>query len=155
MAAESNSHKPTHRPRVIWVYVLAMLLALALFVLHVVVILDVAGEILSHEKWLLAHLGRYPGEIVLLGCFLLLFAAHLAEAAAWGLFLRWTRLAPNVLEGIYFAATSYTTLGFGDLILPKPWRQLGPFIATHGVLLFGCSTAFLFVVLQHVWTLHL
>jgi len=54
-----------------------------------------------------------------------------------------------------FSATSVTTLGYGDIVLPKPWRQLGPLIAIHGVLLFGCSTAFLFVILQRVWEQHL
>ncbi|NEX20954.1 two pore domain potassium channel family protein [Thiorhodococcus mannitoliphagus] len=133
------------------VYLLALLLALLLFSFHVVVILDVVGELFGHEAWLLAHLSRLAGEAALLGCFFVLFAAHFIEAAAWGLFLRWTRLFPSTLEGIYFAATSATTLGYGDVVLPRPWRQLGPLIAIHGVLLFGCSTAFLFVILQHVW----
>jgi hypothetical protein len=59
------------------------------------------------------------------------------------------------MAGIYFSATSATTLGYGDVVLSRPWRQLGPLIAIHGVLLFGCSTAFLFVILQHVWEQHL
>ena len=118
-------------------------------------ILEVAGELIGREAWLLAHLGHLIGKAVLLGCFFVLFAAHLVEAAAWGLFLRWTRLCSSALEGIYFSATSTTTLGFGDVVLPKPWRQIGPLIAIHGVLLFGCSTAFLFVILQHVWERHL
>ncbi|MBK1722601.1 hypothetical protein CKO23_10120 [Thiocystis violacea] len=134
---------------------MALLLALLLFSFHVVVILDVAGELIGHKVWLLAHVGSYTGKAILLGCFFLLFTAHLIEAAAWGLFLRWTRLFSSVLEGIYFSATSATTLGYGDVVLPTPWRQLGPLIAIHGVLLFGCSTAFLFVVLHYVWAQHL
>ena len=133
---------------------LALLLSLSLFVLHVVVILDAAGALVDHEEWMLAHLGNYPGEVVLFGCFFVLFAAHLAESAARGLFLRWTRPSSSILDGLYFAATSPTTLGFGDLLLPKPWRQLGSFIAIHGALMFGCSTAFLYVVLQHIWAQH-
>jgi hypothetical protein len=33
----------------------------------------------------------------------------------------------------------------------NPWRHLGTLIAITGVLMFGCSTAFLFVILQAVW----
>jgi hypothetical protein len=48
-----------------------------------------------------------------------------------------------------------TTLGYGDVTLPPPWRQLGPLLAISGVLKFGCSSAFLFVVMQAVWAQHL
>jgi hypothetical protein len=39
-------------------------------------------------------------------------------------------------------------------VLPSPWRQLGPLVAISGVLMFGCSSAFLFVVMQGVWEQH-
>ena len=67
------------------------------------------------------------------------------------LFLRWTRLLPSITDGIYFTAASITTLGYGDIPLKSPWRHLGTLIAITGVLMFGCSTAFLFVILQAVW----
>jgi hypothetical protein len=66
-------------------------------------------------------------------------------------FLRWTRLLPSITEGIYFTAASITTLGYCDILLKYPWRHLGTLIAITGVLMFGCSTAFLFVNLQAVW----
>jgi voltage-gated potassium channel Kch len=69
--------------------------------------------------------------------------------------LRGARLLPSVTEGIYFTAASITTLGYGDVVLKYPWRHLGTLIAITGVLMFGCSTAFLFLVLQEVWKLHI
>jgi type IV secretory pathway VirB3-like protein len=111
---------------------------------------------LRHKAWLLAHRGpENYGKIILLGCFLQLTLAHLAEAAAWSLFLVWTRLTPRLTEGIYFTAATITTLGYGDILLKYPWRHLGTLIAIKGVLMFGCSTAFLFVILQDVWMHHL
>lgn len=44
---------------------------------------------------------------------------------------------------LYFAAVSFTTLGFGDILLPDEWRLLGGICAANGLLLFGLSTAFL------------
>lgn len=152
----TGSDSASHRHSVSRVYALALLLALGLFYVHVVVIFDVAGEIMGHQAWLIDHLGPHrTGKIVVLGCFFVLFAAHLTEALAWGLFLRWRRLSSSVLEGFYFTAASITTLGYGDVVLPRPWRHLGPLVAVSGVLMFGCSTAFLFVVLQAVWTRHM
>jgi hypothetical protein len=77
--------------------------------------------------------------------------AHVTEAVVWGLFLRFTRLLPSITDGIYFTAVSITTLGYGDILLKFPWRHLGTLIAITGVLMFGCSTAFLFVIMQEVW----
>jgi len=140
------------RSRIGGIYGFSVLLALVLFYFHVVVIFDVIAEMLRFKAWMLEHLGpKHTGKILLLGCFFALMLAHVAEAAVWGLFLRWTRLLPSITDGIYFTAVSITTLGYGDILLKYPWRHLGTLIAITGVLMFGCSTAFLFVVLQAVW----
>jgi len=144
--------RPFSRSSIVGIYGFAVLLALVLFYFHVVVIFDVISEMLPFKAWMLEHLGpKHTGKILLLGCFFALMVAHVAEAGVWGLFLRWTRLLPSITDGIYFTAVSITTLGYGDILLKYPWRHLGTLIAITGVLMFGCSTAFLFVVLQEVW----
>jgi zinc transporter len=152
---KSDRHRTVSRSKIVGIHVFSLLLALALFLFHVVVIIDVAGELIRRETWMLAHFGQHAGKSALLGCFFLLFFAHLAEAVAWGLFLRGARLLPSVTEGVYFTAVSLTTLGYGDVVLKYPWRHIGTMIAITGVLTFGCSTAFLFLVLQEVWKLHI
>ncbi len=138
--------------RIVGIYGFALLLAMGLFYFHVVVIFDVIGEMLRFKAWMLAHLGpRHTGKIILLVGFFTLMLTHFAEAAVWGLFLRTIRLLPTLSEGIYFTAASITTLGYGDILLKHPWKHLGTWIAITGVLMFGCSTAFLFVLLQEVW----
>jgi hypothetical protein len=149
-------HHSVSARRVVGVHAIAVLLALALFYFHLVVIFDVLGEMFSTKAWLLEHVGpNDTGNVFLLGCFLTLTLAHVVEAAGWGLFLRGARGFPSLTEGIYFTAASLTTLGYGDVLLKYPWRHLGTLIAITGVLMFGCSTAFLFVVLQRVWVNHL
>jgi len=140
------------RRRIGGVYGCAVLLALVLFYFHVFVIFDVLAEMLRFKAWMLAHLGpKHTGKIYLLGSFFALMLAHFVEAAVWGLFLRRAGLFTSITEGIYFTAASITTLGYGDILLKFPWRHLGTLIAITGVLMFGCSTAFLFVILQEVW----
>jgi hypothetical protein len=147
-----DKHLPPSRRRIAGIYGFALLLALVLFYFHVVVILDVAGEMLRYKAWMLEHLGpKHTGKSLLLGSFFALMLAHVTEAAVWGLFFRWTKLLTSITEGVYFTAASITTLGYGDILLKYPWRHLGTLIAITGVLMFGCSTAFLFVVLQAVW----
>lgn len=147
-----QSDRPFSRSRIGGIHGFAVLLALVLFYLHVVVIFDVIAEMLRFKPWMLEHLGpKHTGKVFLLGSFFALLLAHVAEAAVWGLFFRGTRLLPSITDGIYFTAASITTLGYGDILLKYPWRHLGTLIAITGVLMFGCSTAFLFVVLQDVW----
>jgi len=147
-----DKHLPPSRRRIAGVYGVALLLALVLFYFHVVMIFDVAGEMLRYKPWLLENLGpKQAGKLLVLGCFFALMVAHATQAALWGLFFRWTQLLPSITEGVYFTAASITTLGYGDILLKYPWRHLGTLIAITGVLMFGCSTAFLFVVLQAVW----
>lgn len=58
---------------------------------------------------------------------------------------------------LYFSITSFTTLGYGDIVLDSRWRLLGAIEGANGLLLFGWSTASLFGVigrlraLEHEW----
>lgn len=152
-ADKTDEHLPPARKRIVGVYAFALLLALGLFYLHLVVIFDVIGEIIRIKPWLLEKMAaKAVGKLILLGCFFALLSVHVTQALVWGVFLRWARLLTSVTEGVYFSAVSITTLGYGDILLKYPWRHIGSLIAITGVLMFGCSTAFLFVVLQDVWT---
>lgn len=55
--------------KLVGVHVFALLLALVLFLFHAVIIIDVAGELIRREAWLLAHFGQHAGKVALLGCF--------------------------------------------------------------------------------------
>ena len=56
----------------------------------------------------------------------------------------------NVEEAAYFALVSFTTLGFGDILLPAEWRLLGGVAAANGLLLFGLLTAILVETIRGV-----
>jgi hypothetical protein len=48
----------------------------------------------------------------------------------------------NTLElSVYFALVAFTTLGFGDILLPVEWRLLGGMAALNGLLNIGLVTA--------------
>jgi hypothetical protein len=78
----------------------------------------------------------------------LLLLFHLLEIAVWALFFWWQNCMPDVESSFYFSAVTYATIGYGDLILPKAWRMLGPMEGFAGILMFGLSTAFFFVVVS-------
>jgi hypothetical protein len=53
-------------------------------------------------------------------------------------------------EAVYFAMVTFTTLGFGDVLLPMEWRLLAGMAAANGLLNFGLLTALLVEALRHV-----
>lgn len=59
-------------------------------------------------------------------------------------------LFPTVEECVYFALVSFTTLGYGDLVLPVGWRLLGGMAAANGFLTFGLLIAMLVEALRHI-----
>ena len=52
---------------------------------------------------------------------------------------------------VYFSSITYTSLGYGDIVLSGHWRILCGIQAMNGILLFGWSTALIFVVVQRMW----
>ncbi|BCG00448.1 hypothetical protein PPGU19_050160 [Paraburkholderia sp. PGU19] len=42
---------------------------------------------------------------------------------------------------LYHSAVNFITLGYGDIVMSKQWRMLGPIEAANGILMFGVSTS--------------
>ena len=144
---------PNHSLHVqLQVYALALLLAMLISALHAGIIFGLADSFLVFREWATAVLGARPADVlVVIAAISGLFLAHIGEAAMWAAFFCKSGHLASFSDGWYFAGVSHTTLGYGDVVLPKPWRSLGPICAINGLLTFGCSTAFLFLVLQMIW----
>ena len=77
-----------------------------------------------------------------------LILIHVIEIAVWALVFWWQKCLPDAESSFYFAGVTYTTVGYGDLVLPKEWRLFGPLEGLTGILMCGLSTAFFFTVLS-------
>ena len=91
---------------------------------------------------------RVTRWVIGLTCWLMLM--HLVEISVWGLFYFWQDCLPDAESAFYFSGVTYTTVGYGDLVLPKPWRLLAPLEAMTGILMCGLSTG-LFFALASRW----
>ncbi len=86
---------------------------------------------------------------------LAVFVAHVIEIWIWAMFYYFKAPIseiPTLEAAVYFSTSSFTTVGFGDLVLSEDWRLLSSFEATNGMILFGWSTAFIFAVVRHVYS---
>jgi hypothetical protein len=70
---------------------------------------------------------------------------HLLQILLWAAFYR-VRCFRSWESSFYFSATSYSTVGYGDVVLPPVWRLLGPVEAIMGVLMCGISVSALFAI---------
>ena len=51
----------------------------------------------------------------------------------------YSNLVPDWRSAGFFAGNTYTTVGYGNFILPNGWRMLAPIIAMSGLFTFGWS----------------
>jgi Ion channel. len=133
-------------------YALALLLAMFISALHAGILFSLGDFLEWLPHWARPTLGGRPTDIlVVLAAISGLFVAHVAEASMWAAFFWKSGHLGSFGDGWYYACVSHTALGYGDVVLSKPWRSLGPICAINGLLTFGCSTAALFLILQKLW----
>lgn len=108
------------------------------------------GLFRRHRPWLACE-PQGPKQILVL-CVTLVWILGLLTAAVWIWGLAFWALGVFVtLEAsIYFSLVAFTTLGFGDILLPHHWRLLAGMIAANGLLNIGIATAILVEVLRQL-----
>lgn len=74
------------------------------------------------------------------------------EISVWALFYLLQDCMPTAESAFYFSGVTYTTVGYGDLVLPPHWRMLGPVEGLTGILMCGLSGAFFFAVVSRVFS---
>ena len=68
----------------------------------------------------------------------------------WAFALRFLGVFITMEASVYFSLVAFTTLGFGDILLPQEWRLLSGMAAANGLLNMGLLTAMLVEILRHV-----
>lgn len=85
------------------------------------------------------------------GAVLLMAIVSLVEVTIWAL----AYLALNAIDGfeqaLYFSTVTFTTLGYGDVVLEDNWRLLASFEAVNGIIMFGWTTAIVVAAVQHIF----
>ena len=79
---------------------------------------------------------------------------HLLQILVWAFVYAWRGAMPDFTTAAYFSAVTYTTTGYGDLVLPEEWRLVGGVEALTGILMCGLSTGMFFVVFSNIFGLN-
>jgi len=80
-----------------------------------------------------------------------LLVLHVIEMALWALAYLMAGIFADFETALYFSLTSYTTVGYGDVVPEDQWRLLGPIEAAVGILMLGLSTSVTVAVVQRIY----
>jgi len=130
------------------------LVALALLAACVIV-QSVGMLVLIHWLTRLRRVIESPSAMrrvgLLVRLFLLIVLLHLIQVGLWAVVFWRAHELPTLETAVYFSLTTYTTIGFGDVVLGPGWRVLAGIEGLTGILLVGWSTAFVFAVVNRMY----
>lgn len=138
--------------------------AFAMFGIILIAGFLVAGTVIIHAVGLtliLSHLAKYdaqrparlwPMTWPLIKVAWLLLIIHGIEISLWAFFYLWEGCLPDGESAFYFSGVTYMTIGYGDVVLSKPWRILAPVEGATGILMCGLSTGLFFAVVTRIYS---
>jgi hypothetical protein len=130
--------------------IVAFVIVAICVVIHSVGIL-VFGEWMLNQRFIQTQIRMTHNAFLLIIVFAVMILLHATEAGLWAVFYHLQGLFPTFETAFYFSLTSYTTIGFGDVVLPQKWRLLGAVEGISGVLLCGLSAAFVFAIVNFIF----
>jgi len=139
----------------IWELCIAFSIVAVCLVLHVASIVFIADWMLDQRDKRRDRMGTVGYMVLLIAAFSAIIILHMIEIAIWAAFYFGNSLFSDFETALYFSTTSYTTIGFGDVVLPRAWRMLGGIEGVTGVLLCGLSTAFVFAIVNAMFQMRL
>jgi hypothetical protein len=88
---------------------------------------------------------------LLLCLFMFIVLLHLIQIGLWTVVFWRAGELPTLETAVYFSITTYTTVGFGDVVLGPGWRVLAGIEGLTGLILAGWSTAFVFAIVNRMY----
>jgi ion channel len=128
---------------------LPLLFGFGTFVCTIFILALVFSVIMRLIEWYIqkGHVSSISHNILAISVtVILILISHICSIVLWAWVFILLGEFGSFETAFYFSGVSYTTLGYGDIILSKAWRLLGPLEAVNGVIMFGWTTAMIFAV---------
>ena len=102
----------------------------------------------SNRKGVIA--GPFAEIGSLLVVMIVLILGNFVQIMIWGSLFMVLGEFSELYEAVYHSAVNLSSLGYGDVVMTKRWKLLGPLEAANGVLMFGLTGAALMAILQQM-----
>ena len=134
--------------------VMPIQLALASFMVGITVLVHLVGlaviiRVIRSERAFFRRMRLSP-LTVLLGATIGVFAIHSIEIWLYAALYLALGALGHFEEARYFSTVTYASVGYGDVLMPHPWRILGAIEGATGIIMLGWSTAFLVSLLSQL-----
>lgn len=132
---------------------------LPLIVLTVVIHVLCLGVMNQRVTQILHRFVRRPHStglfvVVVGGATLLATSLHGFEAILWAIAYRHLNALADNDAAVLYSLSAITSYGHANLVLEPRWQLMGALEALNGWLLFGLTTAFLFALINKVWSMN-
>ena len=98
------------------------------------------------RKWL-----RRVRAYVIGATVLVMAMASILEVLLWAATYMALGEIDSLEPAFYFSMVTFTTLGYGDIVLDERWRLLASFEAATGIIMFGWTTALVLAAVQSTY----
>ena len=109
------------------------------------------GDLRERARKKRSSAGNWRPAFILSVFVLWMFLASVVEVWLWSALYLLLGVFDALEIAVYFSTVTFTTLGYGDVVLAPPFRLLSSFQAVNGLILFGWTTALVFAVVQWLY----
>ncbi|MGM0422729.1 MAG: ion channel [Pseudomonadota bacterium] len=100
----------------------------------------------KEKSQILKRFGALRKEVLLSLVVLSVFCVLIFAMWLWAGLYYVLQIFPDFETVLYFSMATFSTVGYGDVVIGPDWRLLGGIESANGFLLFGWNTAFIFEV---------
>jgi len=119
----------------------AMLVFIVLF--HGAGIRAITGHLVRRSQYILSHPTYWRADLLMASTVFALLALHVLEIFLWAASMVYSGMLNDWRTAGFFAGNTYTTIGYGNFVLPVRWNMMAPIIAISGLFTFGWSASVL------------
>lgn len=112
---------------------------LLIILIHAAGVRVVTSHVAARSRLIMMRPRVWRADVLMAQSVLCLLLLHLAETVVWATALVQGGLVGSWRAAGFFAGNTYTTVGYGDFVLPAGWEMLAPIIAISGLFTFGWS----------------
>jgi hypothetical protein len=96
--------------------------------------------------------GHHHATLIIVLFVLFMFLAVIVDVWIWAAVYVFVGAIGSFEDALYFSTTSFTTIGYGDIVLAHDWRLLGSFEGANGMIIFGWTTALVIAAIQRFYS---
>ena len=120
--------------------ILATIMVLMMILTHLAGLAIITRLLRSHSR-MMRRVRLLPFTI-LLGASMGLISTHTIEIWLYAAVYLGLGVFRSFEQALYFSTVTYSSIGYGDLVLPRQWRIFGAIEGPAGIMMIGLSTAY-------------